>query len=351
MRCRHDHRALADSARPLINLALIHNGGFVAGADENSPPLSHPQYKVAEQATPKSTTLEGATHVPQPIRQESNPQIGFRSDQPLPREYDALEDRLAMSLCGGVAGGIVHVPTPIVFLPPATAVNLTVEPRDVVMGSLGASETSQYYSFQLQQGDYLQSDVSVRATGTVACQMSILNSSGTVLDTSAPNGFRAPASGTYYAEVTGSVSGLLASGSYQLELHRLALAQGTQSVATLAETGSMYAFLNGNTLDITGPTGYGFGITGNWTETTATNLFTGQVAATYTATGTLELQSAAGSIALDIAAGQVAMVSTAAQVNGQVFGVISGLNMPVTLNTGPIVATVASGIWLQPERA
>ena len=35
------------------------------------------------------------------------------------------------------------------------------------------------------------------------------------------------------------------------------------------------------------------------------------------------------------------MVSTAAQVNGQVFGVISGLNMPVTLNTGPVVATVA----------
>ena len=140
MRCRHDHRALADSARPLINLALIHNGGFVAGADEKSPPLSHPQYKVAEQATPKSTTLEGATHVPQPIRQESNPQIGFRSDQPLPRQYDALEDRLAMSLCGGVAGGIVHVPTPIVFLPPATAVNLTVEPRDVVMGSLGPAK-------------------------------------------------------------------------------------------------------------------------------------------------------------------------------------------------------------------
>ena len=51
-------------------------------------------------------------------------------------QYDALEDRLAMSLFGGVAGGIVHVPTPIVFLPPATAVNLTVEPRNVVTGSL-----------------------------------------------------------------------------------------------------------------------------------------------------------------------------------------------------------------------
>jgi hypothetical protein len=164
-------------------------------------------------------------------------------------QYDALEDRLAMSLLGAAPGGIVHIPTPIVFLPPATAVNLTVEPRDVVTGSLGASETSQYCSFQLQQGDYLQSEVSVQATGNATVQMSILNSSGTVLDTSGPNtpfGFRAPASGTYYAEVTGLVSGLFASGSYQLELHRLALAQGTQSVANLAETRSMYAWLNGN---------------------------------------------------------------------------------------------------------
>ena len=36
------------------------------------------------------------------------------------------------------------------------------------------------------------------------------------------------------------------------------------------------------------------------------------------------------------------MVSTTAQVNGQVFDAVSGLNIPVTMNTGPIVATVAS---------
>ena len=145
--------------------------------------------------------------------------------------------------------------------------------------------------------------------------MSILNSSGTVLDTSGPNtpyGFRAPASGTYYAEVTGSVSGLLASGSYQLELHRLALAQGTQSVATWQD-GFHVRLLERQYARHYWPDRLRFGITGNWTETTTTNLFTRQVAAAYTATGTLELQSAAGSIALDIAAGQVAMVSTAAR--------------------------------------
>ena len=174
--------------------------------------------------------------------------------------------------------------------------------------------------------------------------MRILNGSGTVLDTSNPNvpyGFRATTSGTYYAEVTGSVSGLIPVGAYQLELHRLALAQGTQSVATLAQTGSLYAWLSGNTLDVTGPTGYGFGISGNWHQTTSTGT-NGLVSSTYTATGALELQSAAGPIKLGIAAGQVGTLTTAAQVNGQVFGAISSMNIPVTIKTGPMVSKVGS---------
>ena len=43
-------------------------------------------------------------------------------------------------LFGGVPGGIVHVPTPIVFLPPATAVNLTVKSRDVVRVAWGTAK-------------------------------------------------------------------------------------------------------------------------------------------------------------------------------------------------------------------
>ena len=104
----------------------------------------------------------------------------------------------------------------------------------------------------------------------------------------------------------------------------------------------MYAWLKGNTLDITGPTGYGFGITGNWTESTTSNFFTGQVAASYTATGTLELQTAAGDVALNVGAGSVAALTTAAQVNGSVFGTVSSFNLPVALNTGGLVSTFAN---------
>jgi hypothetical protein len=253
------------------------------------------------------------------------------------------------------------------FSPPAQAVNLTTEPHDQVAGTLTAS-TTKYYSFQLQQGDYLQADLSVEpASGAhISAQMSILNASGTILDASTPDtpyGFYAPTSGTYYAEVTGVVSGLIPVAPYQLDLHRLALAQGTQNVSTLAKTGSMYAWLNGNTLDITGPTGYGFGITGNWTETTTrSNIISvassglditgngtetattsnGPVAATYTASGTLELQTASGAVPLVIASGHVGTLTTAAQINGQVFGAVSSLNIPVTMNTGPTIAWVAN---------
>jgi hypothetical protein len=256
-------------------------------------------------------------------------------------QCEALEDRLVMTTLAGT------VPGSTALLPPAQAVNLALEPRDLITGDLTSANKPQVYSFQLQQGDYLQAEVRlapIMLGATTKAKMIVMNSSGAVLDTSNPNtayGFRAPTGGTYYAEVTGSVAGSIFPAGYQLELHRLALAQGAQSVATLAQTGSMYAFLSGNTLDITGPTGYGFGISGNWTQTTITGIG-GMAASTYTATGTLELQSAAGPISLGIGAGQVATVTTAAQVNGQVFGAVSGLNIPATINTGPLVAEVAS---------
>ena len=81
------------------------------------------------------------------------------------------------------------------------------------------------------------------------------------------------------------------------------------------------------------------------------NLFTGQVAATYTATGTLELQTAAGDVALNVAANSAATVTTAAQINGGVFGTVSSLNLPVTLNTGSLVSTFAQHVRLQPQSA
>jgi hypothetical protein len=275
----------------------------------------------------------------------SGPRRGF---QP---QIEALEDRRVMTSLATL-GTVTTIATPVIptswlmGLPPAQAVNLTVEPHDQVAGIL-ASKTTALYSFELQQGDYLQAELFVKAPLTsehVSAAISILNANGTALKTSLPGtpyGFYAPASGTYYAEVSGSVTGILLAPpeAYQLDLHRLALSEGTQSASILSATGSMYAWLSGNTLNITGPTGYGFGITGNWTETTTTT--NGLVTATYTATGTLHVQTASGVLVLGIASGQVGTLSTAAQINGQVFGAISSMNIPVTMNTGPTVTWLA----------
>src|SRR5207302_847316 len=109
-------------------------------------------------------------------------------------------------------------------------------------------------------------------------------------------GFSVPVTGTYYIRIAGYQPATMAAkgigmvstkGAYTLELHRLALAQGQQEMATLQTTGAMYAWLTGNTLNITGPTGYGFGIKSNWAETTTTS---GKlICATYKTTGDVDL--------------------------------------------------------------
>src|SRR5205085_318336 len=128
-------------------------------------------------------------------------------------------------------------------------------------------------AFQLQQGEFLEADV---IGMNLSSTLTILDAKGTVLKSigASPNpntglmssnpsyGFIAPASGVYTVKLTGNNVSALHPAAYTLDLHRLALAQGTQDVQTLAQTGSMYAWLNGDTLDLTGPTGYGFGISG-----------------------------------------------------------------------------------------
>src|SRR5262249_21049689 len=162
--------------------------------------------------------------------------------------------------------------------------------------------------------------------------MTILDASGAVLRTvgasanpatgivsSNPSyGFFAPASGTYYVKLVGANMSASQSSAYTLDLHRLALAQGTQDLPTLGQTGTIYAWLSGNTLDITGPTGYGFGITGAWTQKTVTDSH-GLVSSTYTvSTGALSIALGGGSFLMTPVKGSTLTVTTAGQINGQV---------------------------------
>jgi hypothetical protein len=257
-----------------------------------------------------------------------------------------------MASLAGAGGSVAKIPNPFSSLPPAQAVNLVTEPRDLISGQLTSLVNTQLYSFQLQKGEFLQANIQTPTGSSMGSLMTILSSDGTILKTIGASadpstglmtsnpayGFSAPASGTYYVQVAGNTAASVHTGAYTLELHRLALAQGPQSVAVLAQTGSLYAWLDGTTLDISGPTGYGFGITGNWTRKTTVGA-NSLIGSTYTATGVVQLQTAAGPVDLTLGAGTTFTVTTAAQVNGQLFGVVSAISASATVATGDLTSS------------
>ena len=107
-------------------------------------------------------------------------------------QCEVVEDRVVMTSLTGIASSALHIVAPVPpiivpFSPQAQFVNLTTEPHDQVARILTA-KTTQFYSFQLQEGDYLQTDLGVEPGpgAHVNAQMSILNANGAILDTSAP---------------------------------------------------------------------------------------------------------------------------------------------------------------------
>jgi hypothetical protein len=49
-------------------------------------------------------------------------------------QCEALEDRLVMASLAGAIGSVARIPNPFSSLPPAQAVNLITEPRDLIAG-------------------------------------------------------------------------------------------------------------------------------------------------------------------------------------------------------------------------
>ena len=194
----------------------------------------------------------------------------------------------------------------------ALPVDLFTMPRQVLTNTLSVQD-SDMYRVDLRQGDLLAIDVdpmNLRTPGLGASILVITAPDGsqqrigasrepdTGLATQNPAfGLRATVAGTYYLLL--STRTPVTSG-YSLEFHRLALAEGPQDPTTLQQTGPMYAFLNagGDTLSFTGPTGYGFAITGNWTQTTALTGRNRLPASNYTATGRVALQTALGPLTM-----------------------------------------------------
>jgi hypothetical protein len=134
--------------------------------------------------------------------------------------------------------------------------------------------------------------------------------------------FRVGQSGTYYVRVDWTGRGF-AAAAYKLNIRPIGLENGTLDSSWLGRTeGGLYAWLDGNLLEISGPVGHGFGIRGNWTESVVSS--GGLPGATYSA-DTVYLETPLGEVAMPLPSGSPLVVTTGPQLWGDDFGEISSL--------------------------
>ncbi|MEA2452904.1 MAG: hypothetical protein QOG04_1614 [Actinomycetota bacterium] len=221
----------------------------------------------------------------------------------------------------------------------ARAVDLVAQPRQVIRESLSPSNDMDMFRVQLDAGDDVAIDVDpggrLEFDALTESTLTIIGPDGTtVLATvgrsKEPDGsgstdnpaylLHAEAAGTYYLRLSTDQRRL---NGYSLELHRLALAEGFQEPAILDDEGPMFAWLRGDTLGITGPTGYGFALKGAWTEATTVNKRSGNSTSVYTlATGeTVDLATAFGDLRLQ-SLGPI-VVTTGENQWGDLFGKVA----------------------------
>lgn len=279
-------------------------------------------------------------------RPESKPAASSRGPAFRPT-FDVLEGRCLMATGLSTAPALL-VPLPSVP-PAAQSVDLLTTPRQVLSGLIVPTASLRYEVF-LRQGERLAIDVDPRSQGPAipgltASTLTITSAAGAPLaqvggskepDSGALTGnpahlFTAPTAGNYVLQLTSTTPQLR---GFSLELHRLGLAEGQQNPAALQGSGSLYAFLNGNNLHITGPTGYGFAIRGNWSQSVVP-AGGALKKSTYSASGTVYLQSAVGEVPLPAPQGLVFTVTTTANLWGDVFGPLGTFQANATLPLGP----------------
>lgn len=228
---------------------------------------------------------------------------------------------------------------------PATAldVDLVKQPRQLLRESLSPGD-SDVYRVHLDADDDLAVDIDGVGPVGIALRSStltILGSDGTtelatVSGSVEPDGtgstgnpaelFRAPANGDYYLRLSDGF------GKYRIELHRLALAQGLQDPRVLDEEGPMFAWLSGDILAITGPTGYGFTLQGAWTKTTSSPGPNGTRSTVYTLPKRSEVDVATAFGELRVQALENITVSTTANRWGDVFGAVATEEIPLPMS-------------------
>ena len=235
---------------------------------------------------------------------------------------------------------------------PGTAldVDLAMRPRQTAHDFLFPSDDD-VYRVRLDAGDFLALDVDAETAeglaGVQSSELIILDSDGvTTLATAgasqepdslrttgnAASGFRAPHDGEYFIVVR---SGAPPARAYSLAFHRIALATPQQDPAALEEPGPMFAWLEGDTLSITGPTGYGFSLVGNWSQTNSVEA-RGRaelISGTYRLpdASTLTMRTPYGEASIGVVTSPITITTRAGRF-GDVFGEVIRTSIPVDIS-------------------
>ena len=234
--------------------------------------------------------------------------------------------------------------------PATSAVVMVSEMGEVKLTDYLPSSTDiDYYKVHLSAGDFLSA--AVKSTGTAALNGSLaVYDSGNNLITQSlyvpgritfggPSvGFYAGQEGDFFVRATTAGAEAGTARRYDITFDRVGLIESA-APSVLDKSGAYHAWLNkaGDTLSISGPSGYGFSLRGSWSAVPSGDTMT------YTATGRLYLKTAAlasaGEIALQVSDSKSFSVST--HISGRVqLGELS----KITGNFGLSLAPVAGAI-------
>lgn len=240
----------------------------------------------------------------------------------------------------------------------ARAVSLPVMHWQTVSDHLPSSSDADLYRVQLNKGDFLAADVDPAGRVALNSTLAVLNAAGAQVASNRYGtepesgafsvdpalGYYAPAAGTYYVKVTTGAADYSFGRSYNLNLERVGVEDTNVLPLRLKQGGAGHAWLNasGDTLNVTGPTGYGFSLRGNWAKAR------GGDAVTYTATGTLYLRStyltgSVGEIAVQVARGETFRVTTRAPGWDQL-GEIASVGGHLGLSVEPYAAGIEQAL-------
>jgi hypothetical protein len=243
----------------------------------------------------------------------------------------------------------------------AAVVEVTPMLNSRVIGNLSDSNDVDMFKVRLTKGHYLTADVdSTTATRPTDMKLTIYDSKGkrvaannNAVDpetgeyTSDPNLiYRVRKSGAYYLRLSNTKSYITGLQNYELNVRPVGLNTGNVSHELLQnDSGAMSAILNGKNLSVSGPTGHGFMLQGNWKKQVTGS--GADAVATYSVTGKVVMRTLAGKVSMHVPRPMSLSITTQPNVFARQFGEVASIDWNADLGIAKIAKSFNRGFGLK----